>query len=47
MEIARSIALNPKFIMLDEPFAGIDPLAIDDLKNANSEIKEKGLGNFN
>ena len=32
VEIARSVALNPKFIMLDEPFAGIDPLAIDDLK---------------
>ena len=33
--------------MLDEPFAGIDPLAIDDLKNANSEIKEKRIRNFN
>ena len=37
VEIARSIALNPKFIMLDEPFAGIDPLAIDDIKNLISK----------
>ena len=44
VEIARSIALNPKFIMLDEPFAGIDPLAIDDIKNLISKLNEKGLG---
>ena len=44
VEIARSIALNPKFIMLDEPFAGIDPLAIDDLKELIQKLTDKGLG---
>ena len=44
VEIARSVALNPKFIMLDEPFAGIDPLAIDDLKMLIQKLKKKGLG---
>ena len=44
VEIARSVALNPKFIMLDEPFAGIDPLAIDDLKELIQKLTEKGLG---
>jgi len=44
VEIARSIALNPKFIMLDEPFAGIDPLAIDDLKELIQKLSDKGLG---
>ena len=44
VEIARSVALNPKFIMLDEPFAGIDPLAIDDLKELIQKLAKKGLG---
>ena len=44
VEIARSIALNPKFIMLDEPFAGIDPLAIDDLKELIQKLTKKGSG---
>lgn len=44
VEIARSVALNPKFIMLDEPFAGIDPLAIDDLKVLIHKLKKRGLG---
>ena len=44
VEIARSVALNPTFIMLDEPFAGIDPLAIDDLKELIQKLTEKGLG---
>ena len=44
VEIARSVALNPKFIMLDEPFAGIDPLAIDDLKELIQKLTENGLG---
>ena len=44
VEIARSIALNPKFIMLDEPFAGIDPIAIQELKNLIKKLSEKGLG---
>ena len=44
VEIARAIALNPKLILLDEPFAGIDPLAIDDIKNLILKLNEKGLG---
>ena len=44
VEIARSIALNPKFIMLDEPFAGIDPLAIQELKKLIEKLSKKGLG---
>ena len=44
VEIARSIALNPKFIMLDEPFAGIDPIAILELKNLIKKLSNKGLG---
>ena len=41
VEIARSIALNPKFIMLDEPFAGIDPLAIQELKKLIEKLSKK------
>jgi|TARA_B110000305_G_C19398042_1_gene618553 lipopolysaccharide export system ATP-binding protein len=44
VEIARSIALNPKFIMLDEPFAGIDPIAIQDLKILINKLSNQGLG---
>jgi len=44
VEIARSIALNPKFIMLDEPFAGIDPIAILELKKLIKKLSDKGLG---
>ncbi|MDA9636210.1 LPS export ABC transporter ATP-binding protein [SAR86 cluster bacterium] len=44
VEIARSIALNPKFIMLDEPFAGIDPIAIQDLKILINKLSIQGLG---
>tara|TARA_Y200000002_G_scaffold248495_1_gene205802 strand:+ start:597 stop:1304 length:708 start_codon:yes stop_codon:yes gene_type:complete len=44
VEIARSIALNPKFIMLDEPFAGIDPIAIQELKKLIEKLSKKGLG---
>jgi lipopolysaccharide export system ATP-binding protein len=44
VEIARSIALNPKFIMLDEPFAGIDPIAIQDLKILIDRLSNQGLG---
>lgn len=43
-EIARAIALNPKFMLFDEPFAGIDPLAINDLKKMMSYLKSKGIG---
>jgi len=44
VEIERSIALNPKFIMLDEPFAGIDPIAILELKKLIKKLSDKGLG---
>ena len=44
VEIARSIALEPNFIMLDEPFAGIDPIAIQDLKQLIKKLSKKGLG---
>ena len=44
VEIARSIALEPNFIMLDEPFAGIDPIAIQDLKQLIKKLSKDGLG---
>ena len=43
-EIARSLASDPKFILLDEPFAGIDPLAVSDLKKTISELNKKEIG---
>ncbi len=44
LEIARSLIQNPKFILLDEPFAGIDPLAVDDIQSIMTELREKGIG---
>lgn len=44
VEIARTIASNPKFIMLDEPLAGIDPIAIKDMRNLIGHLKERGIG---
>ena len=43
VEIARCLASKPKLILLDEPFAGIDPLAIEDIKNALQSLSEKGI----
>jgi len=43
-EIARCIATSPKFILFDEPFAGIDPIAIKDLKTMLGHLREKGMG---
>ncbi|HIC86448.1 MAG TPA: ATP-binding cassette domain-containing protein, partial [Desulfobacterales bacterium] len=44
LEITRALATEPKFILLDEPFAGIDPLAVADLQKIIKELKERGLG---
>jgi lipopolysaccharide export system ATP-binding protein len=43
-EVARALASNPKYLMLDEPFAGVDPIAISDLQNMISRIRDFGLG---
>jgi len=44
VEIARSIALEPKFILLDEPFAGVDPIAVSDLQSIIKHLKERNIG---
>lgn len=44
VEIARSLAGSPKFILLDEPFAGIDPIAVSDIQNIIQQLKSRGLG---
>lgn len=44
VEIARALTLSPKFILLDEPFAGIDPLAVQDIQGIISFLKNKGIG---
>lgn len=44
VEIMRALATNPRFILLDEPFAGIDPLSVADLQQIIRELKNKGLG---
>ena len=44
VEIARSIAVNPSFILLDEPFAGVDPIAIQELQQMIYKLKEKNIG---
>lgn len=43
-EIARAIATDPKFILLDEPFAGIDPIAVEEIMKIVAKLKEKGIG---
>lgn len=44
LEIARALIREPKFVLLDEPFAGIDPLAVDDIQSLIIGLKDKGIG---
>ena len=43
-EIARALAVNPKFILLDEPFAGVDPIAVEDIQQIVSKLRDKNIG---
>jgi len=43
-EIARALAVDPKFILLDEPFAGVDPIAVEDIQSIIYQLKARGIG---
>ena len=44
VEIARTLAMDPDFILLDEPFAGVDPIAVEDIQSIVSSLKQKNIG---
>ena len=44
VEIARALAANPRFILLDEPFAGVDPISVKDIKTIVRQLRDKGIG---
>ena len=44
VEIARALAANPRFILLDEPFAGVDPISVKDIKKIVRQLRDKGIG---
>ncbi len=44
VEIARCLAADPKYLLLDEPFAGVDPISVDDIRNLVADLKKRGIG---
>ena len=44
MEIARCLAADPKYLLLDEPFAGVDPIAVGEIRHLVQDLKSRGLG---
>ena len=44
VEIARSLAANPNYLLLDEPFAGVDPISVGDIRNLVADLKKRGIG---
>ena len=44
VEIARCLAADPKYLLLDEPFAGVDPISVDDIRHLVADLKKRGIG---